>query len=129
MGEVAKYLINSHGWYEGIANALERSRGLCEYCRENLLATRPGYSSIVMDHLLPKSIYPDVEWNLNNHALACSSCNAMKGKYDPLEKNEDPVEMVLEQREELVKRVQVHLSESIEKRTQEWKSIRDKFHS
>lgn len=122
-----KFLINEHGYYEGIAHALVEAKGCCVFCGENILKTRLGYSSLVMDHLLPKAIFPELEREIRNHVLSCSSCNSMKGNHDPLLEGESPKEMVEKNRDELIRRVQILLAEKILQREEEWKSIRDKI--
>ena len=129
MNSIADFLINDYGWYEGTAKAMERADGICEYCREDLLSSRAGYSSICIDHLLPRAKYQSEEINLDNYALSCSSCNTMKQAYDPLLKGEDAKKMLSEKRNDLIQRVQTHLKPKIEKRMQEWQHIHDEIRS
>ncbi len=117
-------LMLKYGWYEGIAHALVDADGKCVYCGENLLVTRLGYSSIVMDHLLPTAIYPAFEKNIENHVLSCASCNWMKSKYDPLFNGESDEDM-LQKRDILIERCRNHLKPKIDARYNEWKSIKN----
>ncbi|MCW9023344.1 MAG: HNH endonuclease [Gammaproteobacteria bacterium] len=117
-------LMKIYGWYEGIARALIDSNGYCVFCGENLVETRLGYSSIVMDHLLPKSKYPDLEYEFHNHILSCSSCNGMKGNFDPLHEGEEAKSM-LQNRQEIIDRCKHYLSKSIRDRKEEWLEIKD----
>lgn len=128
MGEVADWLMREWGWHEEIARALERTLGYCEYCHEDLLASRPGYSSIVLDHLIPVNFK---EKNLvsANFVLSCSSCNQMKHGFNPIKEGEDADQMVLNNREDLVQRVRERLEQKIEGRTEEWKKIKERVRS
>ncbi len=116
-------LKTKYRWYEGIARALVDAKGRCVYCGEDLMDTRLGYSSIVMDHLLPKAIYSEFEHNYTNHVLSCSSCNSIKGNFDPVRNGENPQSM-LENRELLIERCIAHLKAKIDARKLEWEDIR-----
>jgi len=113
-------LIKEFGYFEGIALAVIQAQGCCVYCHEDLLANQLGYSSITMDHLLPKTLYPEVAWDNRNHVLACSSCNGMKGSHDPLNAGEAATEMLISRQAELIERVREYLASAIEKRRAEW---------
>jgi len=123
MSSTAEFLMSTYGWSEGIARAMERTAGICECCCEDLLSSRAGYSSIVMDHLLPKSKYESEERNLENHVLSCASCNSMKGNYDPLREGEKPAEMLRSHRDELIQRVRAYLKDKIYERKLEWQAV------
>ena len=129
MSSTKEVLMSTYGWSEGIARAMERAAGICEYCCEDLLSSRLGYSSIVMDHLLPKSKYESEERNLETAVLSCVSCNSMKGNYDPLREGEKPAEMLRSHRDELIQRVRAHLKDKIDERKREWQAVRAVVHS
>ena len=62
----------------------------CVYCGCDLTQSRDAaYYGSCKEHLLPKSKYPDLASSEWNKALACSSCNRLKGRWDPNEP--DPV--------------------------------------
>ncbi len=66
------------------AIAMSRSGGHCEYCGADLLWDRLGYGVGSVDHLLPKSFYPEqVTYTPDNWVLACDVCNSIKGAFDP----------------------------------------------
>ena len=115
------------GWYPGISTATVVADGFCEYCCIDLLASRPGYSSIGTDHLLPKATYEALKDHSRNQVSCCSSCNWMKSSWDPLKQGEDAKSMLEKHREELIQRVREHLNPKIEDREKEWQSVRDKF--
>ena len=115
MDKRVQILKSKYRWYEGTALVLIEANGKCVYCGENLMDTRLGYSSMVMDHLLPKAIYPVVEYDYRNHVLSCVSCNSMKGNYDLLEGGENPDNM-LNNREILVRRCIDYLQPKIDSR-------------
>ena len=117
-------LIKEFGYFEGIAQAVVNADGHCVYCREDLLQTRLGYSSITMDHLLPKSLHPELAWEKSNHVLACSSCNGMKGNYNPLQAGEVGAEMLSAQQSQLIERVRSYLAVAIQKRRSEWERVK-----
>lgn len=96
-----------------------------------MLASRSGYSSIVVDHILPKGHYPQLAEEPNNHALACSSCNTMKGAYDPMTDSERNfhAELCDDKRKKLIELVREHLQVKIADREREWKRIRNAFNS
>ncbi len=64
-------------------------RGVCVYCGTNLIDPRyigPG-ALVATDHLLPKGPkhYPDLEAEELNQVPSCSTCNSLKGSFDPSE--------------------------------------------
>jgi len=125
--ENINFLITKYNYFEGLAQALVKAKGKCVFCNEDLLETRLGYSSIVMDHLLPKKLYLELEWNFKNHVLSCSSCNSLKGSYDPLEKKEDSIKMITSHREQLIMRVTEYLKDKISLRKKEWEEIKERI--
>lgn len=113
------------GYWWPPAIATVEYEGNCGYCEEDLLATRTGYSSMYVDHLLPKEQFP--EWSASdlNYVLACSSCNSMKGAYSPLGLNEDCGDMLRKHKEVLVARVREYLRDKISARKREWQRVRE----
>ena len=61
-----------------------RHRGRCVYCDTDLVEgqyIRHGWATT--DHLLPKSVYPELDKCSLNTVPACSACNSLKGGVDP----------------------------------------------
>lgn len=73
------------GWEEPIAVAFARAGGRCEYCGCGLLHERLPYAVGELDHLMPKSVYPNLRDKPANWVLACHLCNNIKYTYDPSE--------------------------------------------
>lgn len=67
---------------EGTARAYVESNGKCVYCGVDLLNNLSTYFSADIDHLLPKSRYPEFKSWGENWVLSCRACNAMKSKMD-----------------------------------------------
>ena len=128
MNNVVDYLCDKWCWSEAIAKAAVEFKGCCAYCDEDLLDTRLGYSSISLDHLLPKANYPDLVGYSLNHILSCASCNWMKGSLNVIDSGEDPKQMLDNNRYELIVRVRKKLVDKIKARESEWQSIRNAIH-
>lgn len=107
-------------YYVGTARAAVEANGICVYCREDLLASRLGYSSMEREHLIPKEAHPELEWEALNEVLSCRSCNSLKGKYNPLQDDESALEMLRFRRTDLIERVRGYMKEPIETREREW---------
>ncbi len=120
-----KFLIDDFDWYEGTALALVEAKGVCQYCGENLLDTELGYSSIALDHLLPKSTYPAFEWDMRNYVLSCAYCNSRKGSSDMLQEGENAERMLASNKSVLIDRARESLKPKISGRRKEWEAIRD----
>ena len=80
--EKIKLLIEKHNFNEGTALAYVESEGRCIYCGTELLENLLSYFSADIDHLLPKSTYPEQKNNIHNWVLSCHTCNLLKGKID-----------------------------------------------
>jgi 5-methylcytosine-specific restriction endonuclease McrA len=70
-----------NGWNINVLQAFIRDGGCCVYCGNELL-NEFGVASCG-DHLLPKSLYPDLAENVDNLVPACAECNHIKRVYDP----------------------------------------------
>ena len=68
--EIAQRLHRELDFNEGTARAYARTLGRCEYCDRDLIGDRLGYACGAIDHLLPKSTYPEFEWVQDNWVLA-----------------------------------------------------------
>ena len=87
--QLARDLINGISpWFKGnsvnVLQAFIREEGRCVYCGKELWKVY-GIASCG-DHLLPRSMYPDLEQNPDNLVPACAECNSIKGAYDPSDK-------------------------------------------
>jgi len=68
---------NNHSWAGGKSGyckrkSLERDNYTCQKC---------GYKNnniMIVDHIKPKSVYPHLQFNIDNLMTLCPNCNAMK---------------------------------------------------
>lgn len=124
MNNSANKLINEFGWEEGTALAHCKANGRCEYCGDNMLRTWESYLGMQIDHLLPKSLYADHEFNFANYVSSCSTCNHLKRKLDVLLAGEDAAYMLSDKRGELIERVVHHLKYIPKKHNGEFETIK-----
>jgi len=75
----------SDGWNINMRQAFIRDDGCCVYCGKELLKKFGPSCEACGDHLLPKSLYPDLAENVDNLVPACIECNRMKHNYDASE--------------------------------------------
>lgn len=122
--EKTSFLIKVHGFHPGTAAAYVKSRGYCTYCEEPTLNFRDGYSSAAIDHLIPRSLLPELAMEIGNWVFSCASCNSMKSAYNPVSQGEDPQKMLLNSREVLIQRVQDYLRPKIVARNAAFEDIR-----
>ncbi len=61
---------------EAKAYLLARLGGYCSYCERKINA------NLAVEHLRPKSIYPQFKLDWDNFLLACTNCNSSKGDTD-----------------------------------------------
>jgi 5-methylcytosine-specific restriction endonuclease McrA len=107
-------------WY---AEVFVAYGGKCVYCDEDLVSNRIAYSAAMIDHLLPRSKYPDFEVNQMNLVLSCASCNSIKNSRDPLNPGEDPEEMLKNNRAELIQRVRNEVQGEVRRRNGTWEKV------
>ena len=69
------------GWHEHHATVGVSARFACEYCDRDLLASIENYDTWQLDHIIPSSQHGSDE--IANKALACKTCNFMKGWFVP----------------------------------------------
>ena len=62
-----------------------RAMFMCEYCGKFMLDSLDSWQGFECDHILPKSIYDKLRYDLNNHALSCKACNHLKRDWDVVE--------------------------------------------
>lgn len=59
-----------------------RDNGICQYCGEDLLASRAAYGAAQVDHVHAVALGGKDE--MDNLKLACSSCNGSLSRYNHL---------------------------------------------
>ena len=63
--------------------AFRRDKFRCVYCDKDLLCSLDSFAGMHLDHLKPAKLSgPDLE--LFNRVSACSTCNSLKGSFDPI---------------------------------------------
>ena len=55
---------------------------MCEYCDKFILEQLDSWQGSACDHILPKSIFPNLLEDENNLALSCKACNDFKRNWD-----------------------------------------------
>ena len=71
----------TYGWSPDAAEMGIRASFRCEYCDRDMLSSVDAYDAWQEDHVIPQSRKgPD---QVDNKALACKTCNFMKGDWDP----------------------------------------------
>ncbi|HEX9060678.1 MAG TPA: HNH endonuclease signature motif containing protein [Clostridia bacterium] len=118
-------LVNDHRFNEGTARAYLESNGKCVYCGVDLLKDISTFYSADIDHLLPKSKYPELESNIDNWVLSCRACNSIKGKMNIADLSWTPEKAVKEHKKELIKIISDHLAEKKINKETELKIIRE----
>lgn len=61
---------------DAIGDLKERLGRYCSYCERRLP------TSLAVEHVAPKSLYPDRATDWNNFLLSCNNCNSVKGNRD-----------------------------------------------
>jgi len=121
----AVQLIEEFDFHPLTAKIYVEYNGKCAYCGLDLLETTVKYHSGVIDRILPKMNYPELEWNENNLALSCFSCSELKGNYDVLESTKNNiVEILQENKGILIDKIKKELSNRMQ--TIEYERIRVK---
>lgn len=121
----AAQLIEEFDFHPLTAKIYVEYNGKCAYCGLDLLETTVKYHSGVIDRILPKTNYPELEWNENNLALSCFSCSELKGNYDVLESTKNnTVEILHEYKAILIDKIKKELSNRMQ--TIEYERIRVK---
>lgn len=120
--KIVTQLIEEFNFHPLTAKIYVEYNGKCAYCGLDLLETTVKYHSGVIDRVLPKTIYPQLEWDENNLALSCFTCSDLKGDYDVLESTQDNTMGILQEykgilidqiKRELSKRMQTVENERI----------------
>ena len=94
-----------------------RDRWSCVYCNEGLLNHLIGMFSAQVDHLLPKSRYPEYADTEANYVLSCYCCNQIKRDFDPLNVRPELKEAALDMcRDALIEVCRQYIDERLEKK-------------
>lgn len=72
---------SSDAWRVVRYQALRRSRGVCECCGAGPEPGRPLH----VDHVRPRSRWPDLALTLSNLQVLCADCNLGKGNTDEID--------------------------------------------
>ena len=76
------------------ATAYAETSGKCIYCNIDIINDFSMYIISQIDHIFPKSKYPDVQNDPKNNVLSCYYCNQKKRNYIP-ENLTDTPEIIL----------------------------------
>lgn len=122
-------LIAECGFSKDLAIVYVRANGRCEYCGADLLMSRQGYAIAEIDHLLPKSKYPEYSTNINNLVLSCRTCNGIKRNENILCSGELP-DLVTDQgkRSELIQRSRNFISKKMGQYDETWRKATEILH-
>jgi len=77
-----------------------------------------------IDHLLPKSRYPEIESDINNWVLSCRACNSIKGKMDISNLSWTATDAIKNHKKELIAMFRTLLQERRNTQEVEFKMIR-----
>ena len=77
-GNPADPFYYSRAWKFVRYEVLKRSRGCCELCGMGPTVRKPLH----VDHIKPRSRFPDLELDLTNLQVLCADCNLGKGARD-----------------------------------------------
>ena len=122
--EIANRLRDELHFGYPLAFAVAATNGHCAYCGTDLLADPSvGYA---VDHLLPKSAYPEYKDVPENWVWSCTGCNAFKSDFDPLLPGQKPIVVLERSRGELVRRAKVRIdSEKAKSERMWWEKARE----
>jgi hypothetical protein len=120
-----KRLEDEAGFSPRQARAYVESEGRCGFCGCDLIDTPERYAMGTIDHLLPRSSYPDFEDHTDNHVLACLRCNGLKSGFCGLRHGEDPLDMITKRKRALVERAREHLDALRPRVDDEWRTVCD----
>jgi len=73
-----EYFYKSTQWLTVRYEALLKANGCCECCGARAKKTTPLH----VDHIKPRSRYPELQYNLDNLQVLCKQCNFGKGAVD-----------------------------------------------
>lgn len=74
----SKDFYNSDAWFRVRYEVLKRANGCCELCGQS----KADGAIIQVDHIKPRSLYPELELDPNNMQVLCKPCNLGKSNKD-----------------------------------------------
>ena len=113
--QIVAQLIEEFNFHPLIAKIYVEYNGKCAYCGLDLLETTVKYHSGMIDRVLPKTNYPELEWDENNLALSCFTCSDLKGDYDVLKSTpNNTMEMLQKNKGILIDQIKRELSKRMQ---------------
>jgi 5-methylcytosine-specific restriction endonuclease McrA len=111
------------------AAAFVRARGRCEYCGRDLLMDRFGYAVAELDHILPSSKHAVADMD-KNLALACRTCNGVKGNWSPLEgaSDEEAMKSLAQDRQVLIASSRKYIADKMNRYDGDWRKATEILH-
>ena len=102
----------------------ERDKGICQYCKINLLQSFSVYFSATVDHIVARSAGGTD--NLENLACCCPACNSMLSRQKNLKTLEERKSYVLKRREEVQEKLESWIGENklISRALRAWRQSR-----
>ncbi len=119
-------LITEHRYDNNTAKLYIESKGKCTYCGTDLFFNLLTYYSGDMEHILPKSKYPELKQNDLNYVVSCRVCNQSKGRKNFLTKDEEknPIAMLTEHREELINRIKEYIKTKKQEKEKTYEEVK-----
>ena len=107
-------LVKEFCFWESTAYAFIESEGRCVYCGENLYSDRLHYYAQNIDHIFPRSKYPDLANLQSNLVLSCFKCNSLKRDRDLCPETDDPHNLLENNKERAIEYVRNQLKDDIQ---------------
>lgn len=77
---------DSGEWQNIRYKVLQRGKGCCDCCKNRGTSKNP----LQVDHIKPRSKYPELELSLDNLQVLCKACNKGKGAWDETDWRDEP---------------------------------------
>jgi 5-methylcytosine-specific restriction endonuclease McrA len=109
-------LVDTYKYNKETAREYIRSGGKCTYCGVDIFADWHQYATATIDHLLPKSAFPELAMAQDNLVLSCVACNHTKRAFNPLPKDEtisDVHQYLASNRETLIARTKEYINSKV----------------
>ena len=105
-------------WNINGLQAFIRDGGCCVYCEKPLMEDYDVVSCV--DHLLPRSIYPELEHYVQNLVAACADCNQKKRNFDP-SRGKGLETLITEVRSDLIREARAEIERK--RASMDWRAI------
>lgn len=92
--------------------------------RKRFIRSLSDFLAADIDHLLPKSNYPEFDSDPDNWVLSCRACNSMKGKAKFLKLKWEPQDALKNHKKELIEIIKNGLAEKRRSKEMELDEIR-----